>query len=75
VTSAPHPEHGSEELCPAGTELYARALGEGRIAAVIADRLGMNIRTARVHIAKTRRDAGQSEQGPTRLPHRAFRDP
>jgi DNA-binding CsgD family transcriptional regulator/sugar-specific transcriptional regulator TrmB len=31
VTPAPHPEHGVEELCPAGTELYERALREGRV--------------------------------------------
>ncbi|MER6167192.1 helix-turn-helix transcriptional regulator [Streptomyces violaceorubidus] len=28
---APHPEHGPEELCPAGTLLYRRALDEGRV--------------------------------------------
>ncbi|MEV5463275.1 LuxR C-terminal-related transcriptional regulator [Streptomyces sp. NPDC002788] len=36
MTSAPHPEHGSAELCPAGTDLYALALNEGRIAAEAA---------------------------------------
>ncbi|AOR33064.1 helix-turn-helix transcriptional regulator [Streptomyces fodineus] len=29
--TAPHPEHGAEELCPAGAELYARALREGHV--------------------------------------------
>jgi DNA-binding CsgD family transcriptional regulator/sugar-specific transcriptional regulator TrmB len=33
VTPAPHPEHGVEELCPAGTELYERALRAGRVRA------------------------------------------
>ncbi|MEU6482136.1 helix-turn-helix transcriptional regulator [Streptomyces sp. NPDC047017] len=30
---APHPEHGPEDLCPAGAVLYERALRHGRIAA------------------------------------------
>ncbi|MEU5364511.1 helix-turn-helix transcriptional regulator [Streptomyces sp. NPDC005925] len=33
MTSAPHPEHGVEDLCSAGTELYERALREGHIPA------------------------------------------
>ena len=33
MTSVPHPEHGVEELCTAGTELYERALREGRVPA------------------------------------------
>ncbi|GAB2735950.1 helix-turn-helix transcriptional regulator [Streptomyces bullii] len=36
MTSAPHPEHGAEELCPAGTELYERALREGHVPAEAA---------------------------------------
>ncbi|WP_338781843.1 helix-turn-helix transcriptional regulator [Streptomyces sp. DG1A-41] len=36
MTSAPHPEHDSEELCPAGTELYERALREGHVTAEAA---------------------------------------
>ncbi|MFF4571474.1 LuxR C-terminal-related transcriptional regulator [Streptomyces sp. NPDC001410] len=31
MSAAAHPEHGLEELCPAGTALYERALHEGRI--------------------------------------------
>ncbi|MFF5014508.1 helix-turn-helix transcriptional regulator [Streptomyces sp. NPDC001165] len=31
MSAAPHPEHGLEKLCPAGTALYERALHEGRI--------------------------------------------
>ncbi|MFF7126022.1 helix-turn-helix transcriptional regulator [Streptomyces sp. NPDC008240] len=31
MSAAPHPEHGLEELCPAGTALYELALREGRI--------------------------------------------
>ncbi|MFH8775441.1 LuxR C-terminal-related transcriptional regulator [Streptomyces sp. NPDC017958] len=31
MSAAPHPEHGLEALCPAGTSLYQRALREGRI--------------------------------------------
>lgn len=33
MTPVPHPEHGVEELCSAGTELYERALREGRVRA------------------------------------------
>ncbi|MFD8817943.1 helix-turn-helix transcriptional regulator [Streptomyces sp. NPDC059627] len=33
MTSAPHTEHGAEDLCAAGRELYERALREGRTAA------------------------------------------
>ncbi|MDQ0715028.1 DNA-binding CsgD family transcriptional regulator [Streptomyces luteogriseus] len=36
MTSAPHPEHGSEELCPAGADLYERALREGQVTAEAA---------------------------------------
>ncbi|MEU6505619.1 helix-turn-helix transcriptional regulator [Streptomyces sp. NPDC046942] len=31
MSGAPHPQHGPEELCTAGTELYERALREGRL--------------------------------------------
>ncbi|MCW8377004.1 helix-turn-helix transcriptional regulator [Streptomyces justiciae] len=31
MTSAPHPEHGVEELCAAGLELYGRALANGGV--------------------------------------------
>lgn len=31
VTPARHQEHGPEDLCPAGTELYERALREGHV--------------------------------------------
>ncbi|MEU1481771.1 LuxR C-terminal-related transcriptional regulator [Streptomyces sp. NPDC001668] len=31
MTPVPHPEHGVENLCAAGTELYARALREGYV--------------------------------------------
>ncbi|MEU0165298.1 helix-turn-helix transcriptional regulator [Streptomyces iakyrus] len=31
MTSAPHPEHGAEELCRAGTRLYEQALREGHV--------------------------------------------
>ncbi|AKJ11864.1 LuxR family transcriptional regulator [Streptomyces incarnatus] len=31
MTAPPHPEHGAEQLCPAGAELYARALREGHL--------------------------------------------
>jgi DNA-binding NarL/FixJ family response regulator len=34
----PHPEHGAEEWCDAGTELYERALHEGSIGPVDAER-------------------------------------
>lgn len=37
MTTAPHPEHGPEELCPAGSELYGRALREGRISSADAE--------------------------------------
>ncbi|MGX4691201.1 helix-turn-helix transcriptional regulator [Streptomyces sp. JNUCC 63] len=33
MSPAPHPEHGPEDLCSAGTALYERALREGRIGA------------------------------------------
>ncbi|GGN07351.1 helix-turn-helix transcriptional regulator [Streptomyces fuscichromogenes] len=33
MTSAPHPEHGAEDLCAEGRELYERALRKGRITA------------------------------------------
>ncbi|MEZ7004928.1 LuxR C-terminal-related transcriptional regulator [Streptomyces sp. AD55] len=36
TASPPHPGHGPEDLCPAGTELYARALREGRLPAAQA---------------------------------------
>ncbi|MGJ5897835.1 helix-turn-helix transcriptional regulator [Streptomyces sp. V2] len=35
--TAPHPPHGTEELCAPGTELYERALKEGHIAASEAE--------------------------------------
>ncbi|MDX2596171.1 MULTISPECIES: helix-turn-helix transcriptional regulator [Streptomyces] len=31
MTPAPHPDHGMEELCPAGSELYAQALRAGHV--------------------------------------------
>jgi len=31
VTPPPHQDHGVDELCPAGTELYERALREGQV--------------------------------------------
>ncbi|TVZ94349.1 LuxR C-terminal-related transcriptional regulator [Streptomyces sp. BK340] len=33
MSTPAHPEHGAEELCAAGSELYARALREGRLTA------------------------------------------
>ncbi|WP_406438583.1 hypothetical protein OHB00_27745 [Streptomyces sp. NBC_00631] len=33
MTSAPHTEHGAEDLCPAGTRLHESALREGHMAA------------------------------------------
>ncbi|MFK4103859.1 helix-turn-helix transcriptional regulator [Streptomyces sp. NPDC019531] len=36
MTPVPHPEHGVESLCAAGTELYARALREGFVLGVDA---------------------------------------
>ncbi|WP_225838684.1 helix-turn-helix transcriptional regulator [Streptomyces sp. NK08204] len=33
----PHPEHGVEELCVSGAELYERALREGNVSATAAD--------------------------------------
>jgi DNA-binding CsgD family transcriptional regulator len=36
VIPVPHPEHGVENLCAAGTELYARALREGYVLGVDA---------------------------------------
>ncbi|MET9759490.1 LuxR C-terminal-related transcriptional regulator [Streptomyces sp. NPDC006372] len=36
MTSAPHPTHDAEELCDAGTELYARALRDGHVSAEAA---------------------------------------
>ncbi|MFD5477104.1 helix-turn-helix transcriptional regulator [Streptomyces hawaiiensis] len=36
MTLVPHREHGSEELCPAGTEVYQRALYEGHVIAEAA---------------------------------------
>ncbi|MDG9720530.1 helix-turn-helix transcriptional regulator [Streptomyces sp. DH24] len=38
MTSAPHPEHGVEDLCSEGTELYERALREGHVPAGDAHR-------------------------------------
>ncbi|MEU0412049.1 helix-turn-helix transcriptional regulator [Streptomyces griseorubiginosus] len=35
--SPPHPEHGVEDLCAAGTELYTRALREGHVPRVDAE--------------------------------------
>ncbi|MFC9843960.1 LuxR C-terminal-related transcriptional regulator [Streptomyces sp. NPDC060223] len=35
--TAAHPDHGLEDLCSAGTELYTRALREGRVPAEAAD--------------------------------------
>ncbi|MFB8777347.1 helix-turn-helix transcriptional regulator [Streptomyces broussonetiae] len=37
MTRPPHPEHGVEDLCDAGTQLYDRTLAEGRIAAADAE--------------------------------------
>ncbi|MFC8102749.1 helix-turn-helix transcriptional regulator [Streptomyces sp. NPDC057363] len=36
VHSVPHPAHGPEDLCAAGTEVYVRALREGRLRATEA---------------------------------------
>ncbi|QWB24183.1 MULTISPECIES: helix-turn-helix transcriptional regulator [Streptomyces] len=36
MTSVPHPTHDAEELCPAGRELYERALREGHVPAEAA---------------------------------------
>ena len=36
MNPVPHPEHGVENLCAAGTELYARALREGYVLGVDA---------------------------------------
>ncbi|MDQ1037748.1 DNA-binding CsgD family transcriptional regulator/sugar-specific transcriptional regulator TrmB [Streptomyces sp. V3I8] len=36
--TSPHPEHGVEELCAAGAELYERALREGRVPGADAER-------------------------------------
>lgn len=33
MNAAAHPEHGVEDLCPAGEKLYERALRDGRVAA------------------------------------------
>ncbi|MFB8245341.1 helix-turn-helix transcriptional regulator [Streptomyces sp. NPDC055952] len=33
MTPAPHEQHSPEELCPAGAQLYRRALGEGHVTA------------------------------------------
>ncbi|XUL89158.1 helix-turn-helix transcriptional regulator [Streptomyces galilaeus] len=37
MTSAPHAEHGVEDLCPAGRDLYERALREGSVHRADAD--------------------------------------
>ncbi|MFF7970714.1 helix-turn-helix transcriptional regulator [Streptomyces sp. NPDC007905] len=37
MTPAPHPDHGMEELCPAGSELYALALRDGHIGSALAE--------------------------------------
>ncbi|WP_405949556.1 LuxR C-terminal-related transcriptional regulator [Streptomyces prunicolor] len=37
MTSTPHAEHGVEDLCPAGSELYARALRDGWVHPADAD--------------------------------------
>ena len=37
MTSPPHVEHGVEDLCPAGTDLYERALREGSVPRADAD--------------------------------------
>ncbi|KAB1143239.1 helix-turn-helix transcriptional regulator [Streptomyces luteolifulvus] len=37
MTAAPHAEHGPEALCAAGTELYERALREGRVSGADAE--------------------------------------
>ncbi|WP_405842353.1 LuxR C-terminal-related transcriptional regulator [Streptomyces sp. NBC_01518] len=37
MTSAPHTEHRVEDLCPAGSELYARALRDGWVLRADAD--------------------------------------
>lgn len=52
----------------------AALLVEGHTDTVIAKRLGMNVRTARVHIAKPAAHPGQREPGPARLPHRTVGD-
>ncbi|MEU5532169.1 helix-turn-helix transcriptional regulator [Streptomyces sp. NPDC020362] len=36
MTSAPHPEHGTQGVCPAGSELYEHALREGWISSAEA---------------------------------------
>ncbi|MFE4665611.1 helix-turn-helix transcriptional regulator [Streptomyces sp. NPDC056716] len=36
MTAAPHPEHGVEDLCPAGLALYELALREGSVAGATA---------------------------------------
>ncbi|GAA2249340.1 hypothetical protein GCM10010104_52320 [Streptomyces indiaensis] len=36
MTSVPHAEHGTEELCPGGAALYEWALHEGHVSAEAA---------------------------------------
>ncbi|ANS66807.1 regulatory protein [Streptomyces lincolnensis] len=37
MTPAPHPEHGAEDLCAAGMQLYERALREGHVSGADAE--------------------------------------
>ncbi|WP_329254575.1 helix-turn-helix transcriptional regulator [Streptomyces sp. NBC_01478] len=38
MNTPPHPEHGVEDLCAAGTEVYEQALREGRVSGAEAER-------------------------------------
>lgn len=67
--------HGADELCEEGLKLYERTLREGGVPpsgrpprphtdAAIADRLGTNVGTARVHVARLAATPGSESRAP-----------
>ncbi|WP_262061312.1 helix-turn-helix transcriptional regulator [Streptomyces sp. STR69] len=72
MTSPPHAEHGVEDLCPAGTQLYERALREGWVNRADADTAPCLIGHGLLHPAAT--DPGRLEPvAPAVALHRLLR--
>ncbi|WP_328769982.1 helix-turn-helix transcriptional regulator [Streptomyces sp. NBC_00286] len=72
MTTAPHPAHGVDELCAAGSKLYERALREGRVRCADADEVPCLVDFGLLHPAV--RDLGWLEPvAPVVALHRLLR--
>lgn len=72
MAPAPHPQHGPEALCAAGTQLYERALREGRVRAADAETAPCLVDLGLLHPARTDLDTLESAC-PTVALHRLLR--